>query len=74
MINKQQTSSNPRFYKKLRNISLALAVISGSILAAPIALPVLVIQIAGYIALAGTITGGISQTKVKRRSNESPAP
>ena len=56
-----------RFYRKLRNISLTLAAISGSILAAPIALPALVIQVAGYIALAGTIAGGISQTKVKRR-------
>ena len=74
MIEKKQSRRTPRFYKKFRNISLALAAISGSILAAPIALPALVIQVAGYIALAGTIAGGISQTKVTKKPPEPPAP
>ena len=58
-------SPTPIFFKKIRNIGLAVAAASTTILAAPVALPALVIKIAGYLAIAGTIAGGISQTAVK---------
>jgi len=58
-------SPTPIFFKKIRNIGLALAAASATILAAPVALPALVIKIAGYLAVAGTIAGGLSQTAVK---------
>lgn len=51
----------PRFFRKLRNLSLTLAAVSGAILAAPIALPAIVITGAGYIALAGSVAGAVSQ-------------
>ena len=42
------TSPTPKFFKVLRNVGLVLAAVGGTILAAPIALPVLVTTIGGY--------------------------
>jgi hypothetical protein len=58
-------SPTPKFFKKVRNIGLALAAVSASILAAPMALPAIVIKIAGYLAVAGSVAGTISQTAVE---------
>ena len=55
----------PSFFKKIRNIGLALAAISATILTAPVALPALVVQIAGYLAVAGGVMSTISQSAVK---------
>ena len=55
----------PVFFKKIRNIGLALAAVSASILAAPIALPVVLTNIAGYLAVAGGVMTALSQTAVK---------
>ena len=52
----------PRFFIKLRNISLVLATLGASILAAPMALPAVVLKIAGYIAVAGGVGTTVSQT------------
>ncbi|MBB1149754.1 MULTISPECIES: hypothetical protein [unclassified Myroides] len=54
----------PRFFKILRTIGLSLAAISGSILAAPIALPAIVTTVATYVALAGGIISAVSQITV----------
>ena len=43
----------PKFFKILRSIGLALLAISGTIVAAPIVLPVAVVSVAGYMAVAG---------------------
>ena len=45
----------------LRNIGLALAAVGGTILAAPVALPVAVVSIGGYIAVAGGVISAVSQ-------------
>lgn len=55
----------PKFFVKLRNISLILATISTTIFAAPVALPAIVVKIAGYIALAGGVAGAVSQTAME---------
>ncbi len=55
----------PGFFKKLRNIGLLLTAISGSLLAAPIALPAFLANAAGYIAVAGTVVTTVSQLTVK---------
>lgn len=64
-IKQRIKSPTPPFFKKIRNIGLAVAAIGTTILTAPIGLPAVVIKIAGYLALAGTVAGGISQTAVK---------
>lgn len=55
----------PHFFKKVRNVSMLLAGISAAVLTAPVALPAVLIQIAGYLAVAGAVAGSISQTAVK---------
>ena len=59
------SSPTPKFFKKLRNIGLILATVSGTIIAAPIALPAVVIQIAGYLGVASTVVSAVSQTAVE---------
>ena len=51
----------PKFFKVLRNIGLVLAALGGTILAAPIALPVVVTTIGGYVAVAGGVISAVSQ-------------
>lgn len=58
-------SPTPKFFKKLRNIGLVLATIATTVVAAPVALPAVVIKIAGYLAVAGGIAGAVSQTAVE---------
>jgi hypothetical protein len=55
----------PRFFKKVRSIGLILAAVSGTLLAAPIALPAMVIQIAGYLGVASAVASAVSQTAVE---------
>ena len=55
----------PKFFKKVRNISLVLAAIGTTLLTAPVSLPAVVIKIAGYLAVAGGVAGTISQTAVE---------
>ena len=52
----------PRFFKKIRNVGLALAAVSATILAAPVTLPAVVVQAAGYLAVAGSVASAVSQT------------
>lgn len=64
IINRMQKPT-PNFFKNIRNVGLVLAAVSASILAAPIALPVLLVKIAGYLAVAGGVMTTISQSAVK---------
>ena len=57
-------SPTPTFFQKLRSIGLALAAMSGAIIAAPVALPAIVVTIAGYLAVAGTVLSAVSQITV----------
>ena len=59
------SSPTPKFFKKLRNIGLILAAVSGTIITSPIALPAVIIQIATYLGVAGTVASAVSQTVVE---------
>jgi ABC-type xylose transport system permease subunit len=54
----------PKFFKILRTIGLTLLGISGSVIAAPVALPAAVVTVAGYIAVAGGVLSAVSQVTV----------
>ena len=54
----------PKFFKVLRTIGLALLAVSGSIVAAPVALPAVVVTVAGYAAVAGGVLSAVSQITV----------
>ena len=51
----------PKFFRILRSIGLVLLAISGTIIAAPVALPVALVSAAGYVAVAGGVISAVSQ-------------
>ena len=57
-------SPTPKFFRTLRNIGIALAAIGSAIFAAPITLPPIVLTIAGYLTVAGTVVTTVSQAVV----------
>lgn len=59
----------PKFFKKVRNIGLVLAAISATLLTTPVALPIVVVKIAGYLAVAGSVASAVSQTATEADSN-----
>lgn len=61
-------SPTPKFFKVLRSIGLALLAISGSVIAAPVTLPVAVVTVAGYVAVAGGVISAVSQMTVDSSS------
>lgn len=54
----------PKFFKILRTVGLALLAVSGSIVAAPVALPAVIVTVAGYAAVAGGVLSAVSQITV----------
>lgn len=54
----------PKFFKLLRNIGIALATAGGVIIAAPISMPAIVVSIATYMTVAGTVATAVSQAVV----------
>ena len=63
-IIKRAKAPTPKFFKKLRSIGLLLAAIGGTVVAAPVALPAIVVSLGGYVAVAGGIISAISQITV----------
>ena len=55
----------PKFFKKLRNIGLILATVATTVAAAPVALPAVVTQIMGYLAVTGGVLSAVSQITVE---------
>ena len=54
----------PKFFRVLRNIGLALAAVSGAVLAAPVALPAALVTAATYVGVAGGVLTAVSQATV----------
>ena len=67
-IIKRVKAPTPKFFKTLRIIGLSLLAVSGTIIAAPIALPAIVITIAGYVAVAGGVLSAVSQVTVDKKA------
>ncbi len=68
-IKQRVQAPTPTFFKKIRNIGLVLAAIGSAIVTAPIALPAAVVNIAGYLAVAGGIASAISQATTASDDN-----
>jgi uncharacterized membrane protein HdeD (DUF308 family) len=68
-IIERSKAPTPKFFRILRNIGMTLLAISGSIIAAPVVLPVAIVSIAGYAALAGGVISVISQIMVGDTAN-----
>lgn len=58
----------PKFFRVLRNIGIGLAAVSATLLAAPIALPAVIITVAGYAAIAGAMLTAVSQLTVDKQN------
>ncbi len=63
-LRKRVKSKTPKFFRKVRNIGLTLAAISGTIITAPVALPAVLIKVAGYLGVASMVASAVSQTAV----------
>ena len=63
---KRAKAPTPKFFKVLLNIGLTLAAVGGTVLAAPIALPVVVTSVAGYLAVAGGVISAVSQLTTEK--------
>lgn len=55
----------PDFFKKVRNVGLALIAAAGVITTSPLILPALVISAASYVGLAGLVMSTVAQSAVK---------
>ncbi len=64
----------PKFFKVLRTVGLTLLAVSGSILAAPVALPAGLVTVAGYLAVAGGVASAVSQVTVTERTRAEEPP
>ncbi|MDX1353679.1 MAG: hypothetical protein R3254_11760 [Thiomicrorhabdus sp.] len=62
----------PKFFKLLRNIGIALATAGGAIIAAPVALPALVVTIATYMTVVGTVATAVSAAVTEEEHKVAP--
>jgi uncharacterized membrane protein HdeD (DUF308 family) len=69
-IIKRVKAPTPKFFKVLRNIGLAMAAIGGTILAAPVALPVVLTTVGGYLTVAGGVVSAVSQLTTSPQTPE----
>jgi uncharacterized membrane protein HdeD (DUF308 family) len=63
---KRAKAPTPKFFKVLRNIGLVIATVGGTILAAPVALPIVITTIGGYLAVAGGVVSAVSQLTTEK--------
>jgi hypothetical protein len=63
-LSERYTTTTPSFFRKLRNIGIGLAAAGGVIIAAPISLPAILVTIATYLTVAGTVATAVSQAVV----------
>ncbi|MBQ51632.1 MAG: hypothetical protein CMF35_08035 [Leeuwenhoekiella sp.] len=54
----------PRFFRMLRTVGISLASGGAALLAAPVALPAVLLSIAGYAVVAGSVATAVSQAVV----------
>jgi uncharacterized membrane protein HdeD (DUF308 family) len=60
----------PKFFRILRTVGLTMLAISGSVLAAPIALPSALVAVAGYLAVAGGVISAVSQVTLPKELDD----
>lgn len=58
------TAPTPKFFKVLRTVGMVLAAVGGTVIAAPVAIPVAITHIAGYLTVAGGVLTAVSQLTI----------
>lgn len=64
------TSPTPKWFKIIRNVGITLTAVAGVIIASPVALPSVVVTVAGYVLLGGSVASAIAQTAMQSDKNE----
>lgn len=64
-IKKRWTAKTPTFWKKVQKLGLVAGAVGGVLIAAPIALPSVLITLGGYLVTAGGVTAALSQLTVE---------
>jgi hypothetical protein len=59
----------PRLFKTIRNVALALAAVGTTLLTVPVALPAVLLKIAGYLTVAGAVAASVSQVTTDNDTN-----
>jgi hypothetical protein len=57
-------SPTPKFHRVLRNVGLVLAAAGSVLVAAPVAIPTILVTIGGYMIVAGSVATAVSQTVI----------
>jgi len=74
-IIKRMKAPTPKFFRVLRNVGIVLVTTAGTILTTPVSLPAVILTIAGYVAVAGSVMMALSQATVVNEldiQNEKP--
>ena len=69
---KRVKAPTPKFFKVLRTVGLALAAVGGTLIASPVALPVIITSVAGYLAVAGGVISAVSQLTTESPQTQIP--
>lgn len=64
---KRWKSETPSFWKKIQRIGLVAGALGAVIIASPIALPVTIVSVGGYLTLAGSVAATLSQLTVENK-------
>ncbi|WP_423738042.1 hypothetical protein [Chitinophaga caseinilytica] len=59
------TAPTPPFFQKVRNLGLLLTAVVSAVIGLPLELPLTVLEIAGGLAVAGSMMAGLGQAAVK---------
>ena len=60
----------PKWFKIIRTIGIVLTAVGGAIIAAPVAIPAVLVTVAGYAMLGGTVATAIAQTAMQTDNEE----
>ena len=69
-IKERYQHKTPKFFRRLRNISIGIAAGAGALLSAPISLPAGIVTLATYLTVAGTVGTAVSQAVVEGETDE----
>ncbi|TNF48430.1 MAG: hypothetical protein EP305_05525 [Bacteroidetes bacterium] len=64
------SEDTPPFFKKLRKVGLMVAAAGTAVVAAPVALPAVVITIGGYLIVGGAVASAVSQAAIDSSVND----
>lgn len=57
----------PKFFQRMKMLGLILAAIGGVLVAAPYEIPLVLVNIGGYLIVAGAVATAVAQTAVEEK-------